>query len=268
MTIVLASIAEKGNAIIMASDRMLARAQLTYQFEHDSPKIRIIDDYLIGYAGTTTFADDIVSHEYHDLKPIKNFVEEFSKFYIKYGNRIVSRILLESVGLDLETFNLNPTRFPAPLQQKVYEKMGAAKLNVSFIICGYDEALAQPKIFIVGEYGIFSTQHSVGYAAIGIGEPHVANYYMVNGFKFDTPLKEAIYFAYRAKKGAEMAGGVGNCTDIYVLEKGKRAVAYRDGGPFIKQLDSIYESHNGKTKKLYERDILPELNKLALEETQ
>jgi 20S proteasome alpha/beta subunit len=176
----------------------------------------------------------------------------------------VSRILLESLGLDLATFNQNPLKFPPALQQKVYDKMGNAKLNVSFIVCGYDQD--QPKIYMVGEYGIYSTAHFVGYTAIGIGEPHAANFFMVNGYKFNTPLKEAIYFAYRAKKSAEMAGGVGNCTDIYVLEKGKKAVSYRDGGKIIKRLDKIYDAHNGKIKDLFEKETVPELNKLDMEE--
>lgn len=264
MTIVLASIADKGNAIIMASDRMLARAQLTYQFEHDSPKIRQIGDYLIGYAGAATFADDIVTHKYANLTPIHNFIEEFSAFYVKYGNRIVSRILLESLGLDLKTFNAHPTNYPPALQQRIYDKMGKAKLGVQFIVCGFDQD--KPKIYVLGEYGIFSTAHFVGYAAIGIGEPHAANFYIVNGYKFDTPLKEAIYFAYRAKKSAEMAGGVGKCTDIYVLNNGKTAVSFRDGGKIITQLDTIYEKHTREIKKLYNRKTVPELNELELEE--
>jgi hypothetical protein len=266
MTVVLAAIAGNGDAIIMASDRMLARASLTYQFEHDSPKIRQVNDYLIGYAGTTTFADDIVSHKYPKIKNTKEFVEEFSSFYIKYGNRLGSRVLLESVGLDLKTFNENPQKYPQFLQQKVYEKLGNAKLGVSFIICGYDED--QPQIYVIGEYGLFSTAHSIGYTAIGIGEPHVANFYMVNGFKFDTPLKEAIYFAYQAKRSAEIAGGVGECTDIYVLEKHKKPMCYKDGSKFIKDLNGIYEKHRLLTASLYKKEILPELDKLELEEAK
>jgi hypothetical protein len=264
MTIVLASIADKGNAIIMASDRMLARAQLTYQFEHDSPKVRQINNYLIGYAGPTTFADDIMAHRYEHLSSIHDFIEEFSAFYVKYRNRIASRVLLESVGLDLQTFNSNPSKFPVPLQQRIYDKLGSSKLNVSFIICGFDGG--QPKIYEIGEYGIFSTAHSIGYVAIGIGEPHAANFYMVNGYKRDTPLKEAVYFAYQAKKSAEIAGGVGQCTDIYVLEKDKDIKTYMDGCKVISELNDIYEKHHKKMGKMYKDDIIPELNKLELGE--
>ncbi len=264
MTIVLASIADKGNAIVMASDRMLARGQLSYQFEHDSPKIRVIGSYLLGYAGTTSYGDDIISHEYKNTQKgtVRDFIDEFSAFYIKYGNKIVSRVLLESVGLTLETFNKNPTAYPVPLQQKVYDGLGKAKLNVSIIVCGYDNE--QPKLYVVGEYGVFHSAHSIGYVAIGIGEPHAANFYMVNGYTRDTPLKEAVYFAYRAKKSAEIAGGVGQCTDIYILHKGKNAVSYHDGSDVIKQLDAIHEHHKEKTSVLY-KEMVPEINKLDLE---
>ena len=39
MTIVLASIADKSNAVVMVADRMLSLPSMTYQFEHDSPKL-------------------------------------------------------------------------------------------------------------------------------------------------------------------------------------------------------------------------------------
>ncbi len=104
MTIVLASIAEKGNAIIMAADRMLAMPELTYQFEHDSPKIRKIANYLVGYAGPTTFADDILSHDFKQLDSMKKFIEELSGFRIKYRHRIAERFLLESIGTNLKVF--------------------------------------------------------------------------------------------------------------------------------------------------------------------
>ncbi|MDO8567609.1 MAG: hypothetical protein Q7R57_02710, partial [Dehalococcoidales bacterium] len=177
MTVVLASIAEKGNAIIMASDRMLSMPELTYQFEHDSGKIRKIGQYLVGYAGTTTFADDILSHEYGNLGTIKEFAEALSGFYIKYGNRIAERVLLESLGIDLQTFNANSQNYPDSVRERVYQELGQEKLNVDFIVCGFDSD--QPKIYNVGQYGIYSTAHSVGYTAIGIGETHAAHFYMV-----------------------------------------------------------------------------------------
>jgi 20S proteasome alpha/beta subunit len=263
MTIVLASIADKGNAIIMASDRMLSMPELTYQFEHYSMKIRRIGNYLVGYAGTTTFADDILSHDYGQINTIKEFTKQLSEFYIKYGNRIAERVLLESLGIDLQTFNSNPQNFPDSIRERVYQQLGEEKLNVDFIVCGFDKD--QPKIYNVGQYGIYSTSHSIGYSAIGIGETHASSFYMVNGFTFNTPLKEAVFFAFRAKKSAEIAAGVGKCTDICILEKTKEPIFFKDGCDFIANMNNIYERFQKKQKGLYQRDIVPELDKLQWE---
>ncbi len=264
MTVVLASIAERGNAIIMASDRMLVMPELTYQFEHDSLKLREIRGYIVGYAGTSTFADDILSHDLSDQpKSMKEFIKELADFYIKYGNRIAERVLLESLGLTLETFNANSQNYPESVRERVYQQLTQEKLNVEFIVCGYDNN--QAKIYNIGDYGIYSTAHSIGYSAIGIGETHATSFYMVHGFKFATPLREAIFFAFRAKKSAEIAAGVGKCTDICVLEKNKTPVFYRDGCSLISGLNSIYDMYQREQETLHNKTVVPELRKLSME---
>jgi hypothetical protein len=263
VTIVLASIAENGKAMIMASDRMLGRADLTYQFEHDSVKIRSVGKHLVGYSGTTTFADDILSHDYDTSKSERDFVEGLSAFYIKYGTTIATRVLLEPLGIDLATFNANPQLYPPFIQERIYERLGTSKLNVEFIICGYDKD--EPKMYMVGQFGVYTTAHSIGNTAIGIGATHAASFYMANTFRFDTPVKEAIYFAFQAKRSAEIAAGVGQCTDISVLRPNKAPVFYRDGSLFIQKLNDIYEKHRGKQRELYDGQVLPELDGLDLE---
>ncbi|MDO8567111.1 MAG: hypothetical protein Q7R57_00170, partial [Dehalococcoidales bacterium] len=59
--------------------------------------------------------------------------------------------------------------------------------------------------------------------------------------------------------------GVGQCTDICVLERNKEPVFYKDGCRFIAELNRIYKKHQQKLKKLYEREIIPELNNLSME---
>jgi hypothetical protein len=123
MTIVLASIAEKGNAIVMVAERMLSMPEMTYQFEHDTPKIRKIANYLVGYAGPTTFADDILSHGFKNTDKIKEFIEELSGFRVTYRNRIAERFLLESIGTNLTTFLENPQYYPESLRESIFEQL-------------------------------------------------------------------------------------------------------------------------------------------------
>ncbi|MBM3133503.1 MAG: hypothetical protein FJZ95_10820 [Chloroflexi bacterium] len=177
MTVVLASIAAGGDAIIMASDKMLTQQDLTYQYEHDGTKIRALGPYLVGYAGTTVFADDIICRGYDTEKPIREFIKALSGYYIEYQLGLANKIVLKSVGLDLEEFNKNRLNYPPQLQQIIHEGIKEVKVGVQLIVCGYDGD--EPRIFQIGQDGVYNTVHSVGYAAIGIGQVHVANFYII-----------------------------------------------------------------------------------------
>ncbi len=106
--------------------------------------------------------------------------------------------------------------------------------------------------------------HSIGYSAIGIGETHASSFYMVNGFKYSTPLREALFFAFGAKKSAEIAAGVGKCTDIWVLEKDREPVFYEDGCEVITKLEKIYQKSQESRKQFYQHRVIPDLNKIGM----
>jgi len=266
MTVVLVSIAESKESIIMVADKMLTLQDLTYQYEHYGTKIIKSGNYLIGYAGVTVFADDIISHGYDESKPIHEYVKDFSNFYKKYRLAIINRILLESLGLNLEIFNSNPQNFPVQLQQTVYNELQEFDLGVEFIVCGFDNG--EPKIYLVSKRGIYTTAHSIGYSAIGIGEKHVTNFFIVHQFNIDKSLKEAIYFAFQAKKSSEIASGVGNLTDICVLKKDNECNFYSKDNCMIDDLNRIYILHSGEQKHIYENKILPELENISMEDSQ
>lgn len=262
MTIVLVSIADNGKSIVMAADRMLTIQDMTYQYEHDSAKWTQLGDYAIGYAGITVFANDIISNKYHTNKPIKELVKEIANYYKEYRLAIFNTVLLESIGLNIKVFNSNPQKFPPFLQERIYGELSNFKLGIELIICGFDQESA--KIYEIGEYGLYSTAHAIGYAAIGIGQTHVMNHYIVNGYRFDRSLNEAIYFAFQAKKCAEIASGVGKQTDICIFQKGQSLRFFDDDDDLMKELNDIYNYHVREKNKMYESSILPRIKKINL----
>jgi hypothetical protein len=268
MTIVLGAIADQGKAMVTVSDRMLSVEEpASYQFEHESTKVRQVGRYLVGYSGPTSFADDLLSANYASLERqqgIKEFIKELSVAHIDYTRALANRILLEPFGLSLDVLNQNPEYYDT-LRDHIYETIRENPIELEFIVCGYDGE--KPKIYLVGKYGVYSSAHAVGYAAVGIGTQHALNFYMVNRFKFGMPLREAVFFAFRAKKSTEISAGIGKCTDICVLERRKEPVFYRDGCRFISSLDSIYLKHQGTLDSLYQREVVPALNDLDMEES-
>lgn len=262
MTIVLASITRDSNTIIMSSDKMLTQSDFTHHFEHDSVKIVPIGYYLVGYAGTTVFADDIIGHGYDTNKPIDEFVKDVAEFYIRYRLSIAGRIILESQGIDLGDYNSNIANYPPTLQQYVHRELKEFDLGVQLLICGFKDG--EPKIYRIGRYGIYQSYHAIGFHAIGIGETHVMNYYIVNQFRFDMPLKEAVYFAFRAKKSAELAAGVGELTDVYIFKHGEKPKLHNEDDPLLKEMNKLCEYHVKRSDSLYSKSILPRIDALPM----
>ena len=216
----------------------------------------------MGYAGTTTFADDILSHDFKKLASMKSFIEELANFRIKYRKRIAERFLLESIGTNLKEFSQNQQNYPDSFKENIYEQLSEDKLGVDFLVAGFEKGF--PKIYTIGDHGVYMSAHSIGYSAIGIGEDHASSFYMVNGFKFNTPLREALFFAFSAKKSAEIAAGVGKCTDIWVLEKDQEPVFYEDGCGVITQLEKIYQKSQENRRLFHQNKLIPELNKIIM----
>jgi len=77
-------------------------------------------------------------------------------------------------------------------------------------------------------------------------------------------VEEAIYFAFQAKKSAEMAAGVGQSTDICVYRKNSEAVFYREEEQLIRDLNRIYKNHKDKQTRLHDEEVLPKLRELNL----
>ncbi len=220
-------------------------------------------NFLIGYAGTTVFANDIIAQKYDYSKPIREFVEDFSNFFIKYRLAIINRILLESLGLDINVFNSNQQNYPPQLQQTVYSELRGFDLGVEFLICGFHEN--QPRIYHVSRRGVYNTAHSIGYSAIGIGETHVSNFFIVNQFDINKSLIEAIYFAFQAKKSSEIASGVGGLTDISILKKDNKYAPFSDKDDLLVELNKVYQIHREKQQQIYLKNILPKLETLGME---
>ena len=118
--------------------------------------------------------------------------------------------------------------------------------NMSIIVAGIDPT--GPHIFIVdtnqnnnvdtGRYDF------IGYATIGGGARHANAHFLTAGHAWYTPLPEALWNTYLAKKRAEVAPGVGETTDLYMIGPGLGSTLYLNE-MVHGQLKAAYE----KTKK-------------------
>ena len=95
--------------------------------------------------------------------------------------------------------------------------MQSANVNIGcdFLVAGIDAGGA--RVCYVGHPGTLVWLDKLGYGAIGSGAVHATMRLSLGAQTRDTPLAASILAVYTAKKGSEVAPGVGNETDVAIV---------------------------------------------------
>jgi 20S proteasome alpha/beta subunit len=112
-------------------------------------------------------------------------------------------------------------------------------LGVDLIIAGIDNKGA----FVdqITNPGILAPLQKLGYASIGTGALHAVVYLSLCGQTTHRSVAETIAHVYTAKRTAEVAPGVGDKTDMAVIDE-KRGI-WHCNEPVMEELGKIYEAY-------------------------
>jgi hypothetical protein len=116
---------------------------------------------------------------------------------------------------------------------------------VSAIITGVDYSGAH--IYLV-ENATVTCQDFVGFAAIGAGYRHADSQLMFAGHTRGRPLPASLLLTYSAKRRSEVAPGVGEGTDMFIIGP-DLGVSYQIGEHVVKKLDEIYRDGQKRITK-------------------
>lgn len=89
------------------------------------------------------------------------------------------------------------------------------QLGLELILIGVDD---RAHISHITNPGLWRSYDNLGYCTLGMGERHADNVFAWYKYASTTPLKEALYIAFEAKKKSEMAGGIGPTTDAFIIK--------------------------------------------------
>jgi hypothetical protein len=115
-------------------------------------------------------------------------------------------------------------------------------LGVDLIVAGMD--LTGAHISAVINPGTSVSLDKLGYGAVGSGGIHATISLSLNGQTSRKGLTETLYGVYAAKKSSEVAPGVGQETDIAIIEVGK---IFRCGVSILNALKDALDSSKSKT---------------------
>lgn len=242
MTLVQASIAEGGDAVIITSDRLLSR-QISedvphYEFEENTPKIIPRKKVAIGFAGSQLHADNITSVvEQSNLVEYEEIVDEVSKHIQENRRERINKEIERRTGIKEPDMFFERPDLPIPqeVRNRIYGLMGPQNtiINARCIIAGFDEK-NQSRLAIIDSEGDELEATEFGEVSIGSGAPFSTIYFDQHGYNIECDFGEGILFNFEAKKWAEAPTGVGPTTDMITLQKRDEQIV----------INEIYEGHD------------------------
>jgi 20S proteasome alpha/beta subunit len=212
-------------AVIGASDRMLTSADIT--FEPPATKIYTLTNAIhVLIAGDATVHAEIYPkvavriNKMISAKPSEWVkVEEAARIYgdetLQYRKRTSARLVLEPLGLTWDTFLSKQKDMSPDFLDDISSKILEMRADSRVIVAGLDESGAH--IWVVDGYGKASCGDKAGFVAIGIGKRHAESEFMFDGHSPNSTFYETLLRIYAAKKRAEVAPGVGERTDMFII---------------------------------------------------
>jgi hypothetical protein len=123
--------------------------------------------------------------------------------------------ILNPIGLTRDSFISRQNQLDSALANKLAsELVNFSVADIQAIITGVDED--GPHIYVVENRGV-ENRDSVGFAAIGVGYWHANSQIMFAEHARWKPMPDTLFLTYAAKRRAEVAPGVGEGTDMFMI---------------------------------------------------
>ena len=228
MTICMAAICadeagSAGKAVVVASDRMVTMANLI-EFEHTVPKSTAIGSRAVALiSGDALTGTHLVKEVAAELATtpmtVGQVAQALSTRYSETRNRHAEADILMPRGLDWTSFYGQHQHLVAQITLMLDQALSQYNLGVELLVAGVDDAGGH--ISTLHNPGSRPLDHDViGYSAVGSGQLHAVQ--SMIGFRHagDASLAETIFRVYASKRRSEVAPGVGNETDMFIIHAG------------------------------------------------
>lgn len=253
MTLVQASIADNGKSVVLIADRLLTRTLSgdlpSYEFESNTPKIILRGNVGIGFAGSALLAE-MSKQSLGRQNDFDGMVERISETVKSIRNESIKSEIRMRTGVSPQAFFKNPQLpIPQDVRDSIYGMMGEFNIECECIVAGFDKN-KRARIAFIDSNGDVVEATPFGFISIGTGSPFSIIYFDQHGYDVRMERKEALVFAFEAKKWAEAHTGVGDKTDILLFARGREAISICDDSPMMGKLREAYDAELEKHKEM------------------
>lgn len=224
MTICIAAICE-GSMVFGASDRMLTSGDI--EFEPQQPKIhQSTSSIAIMVAGDAALQEEILQKVNAEVNArvqsdpknwwlVEDVAAAYSKHYAEAKLKRSEAAILTPLGLNRATFIEKQQQMAPSLVGQLAQQMVNFEIpHTETIITGVDPSGVH---IYVAEGGDISCADGIGFASIGAGRWHANTQFMFSGHTKNSLASRTALLTFSAKRRAEVAPGVGQGTDMFMV---------------------------------------------------
>jgi 20S proteasome alpha/beta subunit len=255
MTVCIAAICSDGKSVVVCADRMFTFPGLSVEFETLERKIEQIGSRCIAMsAGNSANAMEVIDRVRRKLggnpnPAVQELAEIFREEYATVRNKMAQEhVIMPMLGADFDRFRLHGVPLATYLEkqpgafQNITVMCSQQNLGADLLIAGIDSTGAH--LFLVGHPGACGQLDKLGYAATGSGGIHATIRLSLGGQNRSRDLMETLAEVYSAKRAAEVAPGVGEATDVAIIDSEIRFCSK----PVMDELKFAHESVSAKPK--------------------
>jgi len=219
MTQLIGVICENRKKVILISDRMVTAGNGSLCFEHERKCERVATNALVLTAGTI-HEPELLEDTKNEIKGkvvIRDISEILSRHYRAIRKKRIVYEVLEKSGISsFNEFHSKQKILHDILVSQLSDKINKFSLDLALLLGGVDK---EAHLYRIGEPGTYRSFDGVGFCCIGIGNRHADPVFAFYGFSPKLSVEDALKIGFEAKKRAEMAGGVGKHTDVWIIDK-------------------------------------------------
>jgi len=249
--------------VVVATDRMLTARPMNIEFEADYAKvIELTDNCIVTTSGsaiafTPLLRDVTIEIRRESTKDIDKIVELIRRSYLKIRNKRIEEEVLFPIGLTLQDYYRNQQGLNQQVISVALQNMARYDYELWILIAGVDDK--GPHISRMENPGRTLNYDSIGYCAIGSGEPHAITTFIARGYGSKATLERGLATAFEAKKRSERAPGVGDQTDMYLISKDATRHLPEEA---IEELNQIFQKRVESEERVFleAEDIISKAN--------
>jgi len=264
VTICIAAICENGQKVVACADRMITIGMLSREFEHTRSKIiPLSKTCLMMTAGPALRDIDLQKHVLRAISgraeiKLSEIVSGVKEGYQKARRQKIEELFIKPRGLSLEEFLQSGRGLLPEAGMMIDESLATFDYGLDILVAGIDNEGAH--VYYVENPGTSECFDSIGYHAIGSGEPLAISSLIESGYSGSMSLQEAMWAVFEAKKRSENAPGVGKAADFTIIDS-QQTLPF--DAPALEKLEQLYTEFLAEHEECFQT-LKPKLNTIPI----